>query len=104
MKKKHIIAAIVLLMLPMIAGAQALKGSYFLDNSINRHKLNPAFAPRANYFQLVAIGNTGFGFGTNLDLPTFMYPTGGKLGTFLHPSVSVKEFEKNLPKHPHLDA
>lgn len=104
MKKNHIIAAVVLFMLPVIAGAQALKGSYFLDNSINRHQMNPAFAPRANYFQLVGIGNIGFGLYSNLTLPTFTYPVGDKLGTFLHPSVSVSQFERRLPDHPHLDA
>ena len=103
MKRKHIVAAIVFFMLPLIAGAQALKGSYFLDHSINRHQLNPAFAPRANYFQLVGIGNIGLGVYSNLDIPTFTYPTGDKLGTFLHPSVSVEQFERNLPRHPHLD-
>ena len=104
MKKNHIIAAVVLFMLPVLAGAQALKGSYFLDNSINRHHMNPAFAPRANYFQLVGIGIIGFGMYSNLDLPTFMYPVGDKLGTFLHPSVSVKQFERKMPNHPHFDA
>lgn len=103
MKKNHIIAAVVLFMLPMIAGAQALKGSYFLDNSINRHKLNPAFAPRANYFQLVGIGNLGMGMYSNLDIPAFTYPVDGKLATFLHPSVSVEQFEKDFPNHPHFD-
>ena len=104
MKKNHIIAAVVMFMLPMIAGAQALKGSYFLDNSINRHQMNPAFAPRANYFQLVGIGNIGMGVYSNLAIPSFTYPVDGKLGTFLHPSVSVKQFERDFPDHPHLDA
>ena len=100
MKTKHIIAAAVVLLFPIVAGAQVLKGSYFLDNSINRHKMNPAFAPRANYFQLPAIGNLGFGVYSNLSVPTFMYPVDGKLGTFLHPSVSVEQFRKDMPKHP----
>ena len=104
MKTKHIVAALALFLLPMVAGAQVLKGSYFLDNSVNRHKMNPAFAPRANYFQLPVIGNVGFGAYTNLNLSTFTYPVNGKLGTFLHPSVSVEQFDRNLPKHPHLDA
>ena len=104
MKKNHIIAALVLMMLPVMAGAQVLKGSYFLDNSVNAHKLNPAFSPRANYFQLTPIGNLGFGVYTNLDMGTFLYPLdNGKLGTFLHPEVSLKKFDKELPKHPHFD-
>lgn len=104
MKKNHIIAALVLMMLPVMAGAQALKGSYFLDNSVNSHKFNPAFAPRTNYFQLPVIGNLGFGVYSNLDMGTFLYPLdNGKVGTFLHPEVSLKKFERSLPKRPHLD-
>ena len=30
--------------------AQALTGTYFLDNSLMRTRLNPAFSPRSNYF------------------------------------------------------
>lgn len=89
--------------MPLLAGAQALKGSYFLDNSLNRHEMNPAFAPRANYFQMLGIGNMGVGAMTNLDVPTFFYPRFGELMTFLHKDVSVKEFDAALPKYPHLD-
>ena len=89
--------------MPLLAGAQALKGSYFLDNSLNRHEMNPAFAPRANYFQMLGIGNMGVGAMTNLDVPTFFYPRFGELMTFLHKDVSVKEFDSALPKYPHLD-
>ena len=93
-----------MLMLPVTAGAQALKGSYFLDNSTNRNKMNPAFAPRSNYVQIPAVGNIGAGVMTNLDIPTFLYPLNGELATFLHPSVSVQQFDKALPNRPHLDA
>lgn len=102
MKRYHIIAALLLLM-PLMAGAQVLKGSYFLDNSVNRHRMNPAFAPRANYFQLPGVGNTSVSALSNLDIPTFVYPIDGNLATFLHPSVSVRQFEKALADHPHLD-
>ena len=103
MKKNYIIALIVAL-LPMVAGAQVLKGSYFLDNSVNSHKLNPAFAPRASYFQLVGLGYTGVGVYSNIDVPLLLQPVDGGLGTFLHPSVSVKDFKRQLPNHLHLDA
>ena len=83
MKRIHIYTAIIMLMIPVLAGAQALKGSYFLDNSMNRHRMNPAFTPRANYFQLVGIGNLGTGVVTNLDIPTFFYPQNGQLLNFL---------------------
>ena len=95
---------VAVLLMPFLAGAQALKGSYFLDNSLNRNKMNPAFAPRSNYFQIPAVGNLGTGVLSNLDIPTFLYPSGGELMTFLHPSISVEQFGKALPKYPHLDA
>ena len=100
---KRIFAVVILTVMPLLAGAQALKGSYFLDNSFNRHELNPAFAPRANYFQAFGIGNMGVGAMTNFDVPTFFYPKNGELLTFLHQDVSVAEFDKALAKHPHLD-
>lgn len=103
MKKRYIAIAVLLLLMPLLAGAQALKGSYFIDNSLNRHRMNPAFTPRANYFQFGGIGNMSIGMGTNLDMASFLYPRDGQLLTFLHKDVSVEEFQKNFPKHPHLD-
>ena len=104
MNKKNIIILAVMLLMPMMAGAQALKGSYFLDSSVNRNKMNPAFAPRANYLQIPVIGNFNVGVMSNLDIPTLMYPMNGELVTFLHSSVSSEQFAKAMPKHPHLDA
>ena len=104
MKKNYIAIVVLSLMFPVLAGAQALKGSYFLDNSVNRHQMNPAFAPRANYFQLPGIGNIGVGVYSNIDIPLLTYPVDGGLGTFLHPSLSLEQFKRDLPKHPHLDA
>ena len=104
MRKNYIIALIVTMLLPVIAGAQVLKGSYFLDYSVNNHKLNPAFTPRTSYFQLMGMGYTGVGVYSNIDIPLLMLPVDGGLGTFLHPSVSVKDFERKLPNHLHLDA
>jgi hypothetical protein len=101
---KKLFLSVLTVILPLLAGAQALKGSYFLDNSLNRHELNPAFAPRANYFQLLAIGNIGTGMGSNLEIPTFLYPNNGELVTFLHPSVSLRDFDRALARHPHMDA
>lgn len=103
MKTRYITIAVILLLMPLLAGAQALKGSYFIESSVNRHRLNPAFAPRANYFQLPGIGNFSTGIVSNLDMPSFLYPKNGQLLTFLHKDVSMQEFDKRFPKHPHLD-
>ncbi len=104
MKRKYIIILVAALLMPLMAGAQALKGSYFIDNSLNRNKMNPAFAPRSNYFQMPGIGNLSVGAMSNLDVPTFLYPTSNGLVTFLNSQVSVDQFEKRLPNHPHFDA
>ena len=105
MKKynKNILVALVCMLISVASGAQALKGSYFLDSSLNRHELNPAFAPRAGYFQMLGIGNMGFGLMTNIDMPSLLYPQDGKLLTFLHPDVSMKQFDRAFPNHPHMD-
>ena len=97
---KKIALTIISVVFPLVCGAQALKGSYFLDNSLNRHELNPAFAPRADYVQFFGIGNTGVTVSSNMDIPTFYYPNNGELVTFLHPSVSVSDFDKALAKSP----
>lgn len=103
--KRNIIIVSLLLLMPFMAGAQALKGSYFLDSSLNRNKLNPAFAPESDYFKLPVIGDIGFGVYSNLDIPTFFYPgEDGKLMTALHPNVTVAQLDKALPKHPYFDA
>ena len=105
MKKINIkiLVALVGLIASAAANAQALKGSYFLDSSLNRHELNPAFAPRAGYFQLLGIGNSGVYMGTNVDMPSLLYPKDGKLLTFLHPDVSMKQFDRAFPNHPNFD-
>lgn len=100
---RRIIIVVAALLLPLMVGAQALKGSYFMDNSIDRNKMNPAFAPRANYLQFPAIGNLSFGTHTNLDIPTFLFPSNGELLTFLHKDVSVQQFDKALADRPRLD-
>ncbi len=104
MNKKISAIVVLMLLMPMMLGAQALKGSYFMDNSLNRNKLNPAFAPRSGYWQLPVVGNVGAGLLSNLDLQTFMYPVDGKLCTFLNNNVSVEQFEKSLARHPYIDA
>ena len=84
-----LIVSAACLLISLIAGAQALKGSYFLDNSLNRNKMNPAFTPRSNYFQVPVLGNISAGAMSNLDVPTFLYPMNGELLTFLNSQVPM---------------
>lgn len=104
MKTKNLIVALVVLLIPLGVGAQALKGSYFMDNSLNRNKMNPAFAPRTNYFQMPVFGNISGGMTSNLDIPTFRYSYKGDYVTFLSDQVSAKKLDRRLPAHPHFDA
>lgn len=102
MRKYHIIL-LCLLMMPLTLGAQTLRGSYFLDNSLARTKLNPAFSPRANYFSIPVISNTGVGIYSNMGVSNFLYPMDGQLYTFLNQKVSADQFLNALPKYPSLD-
>lgn len=103
MNRKFFAVAAMLLLMPLLMGAQALKGSYFLDNSLNRNKLNPAFAPQSGYFQIPVIGNTSVGLLSNLDLQTFMYPMNGQVYTFLNKNVSLEQFDAALAGKPYFD-
>ena len=103
MRRRYIIILAAFLLLPIMAGAQALKGSYFLDNSLYKNRLNPAFAPRASYFSLPVISNFGVGVHGNIGPADFLYPKNGELYTFLNQNVTVQEFSKNLPKRPVMD-
>ena len=104
MKRKYIAIAAFMLIMPLIAGAHTLKGSYFMDNSLNRHKMNPAFAPHSGYFQIPVIGNISAGALSNMNLQTFIYPMNGQLYTFMHKNVAFADLDRNLAKHPHIDA
>ena len=72
------------------ASAQALTGTYFLDNSLMKNRLNPAFTPRANYFGIPAISNFGVGMYGNVGASTFLYPKNGQLYTFPNQSGDMK--------------
>ena len=104
MNRKSLMIILAALLMPLMAGAQALKTSYFIDNSVNRNKMNPAFTPRSNYIQVPILGNLSVGALSNLNVPTFLYPMNGELVTFLNSQVSVEQFEKALASNPHLDA
>lgn len=103
MNRKFFAVAAMMLLMPLMMGAQTLKGSYFLDNSLNRNKLNPAFAPQSGYFQIPVVGNTSVGLMSNLDVETFFYPMGGQLYTFLNKNVTFEQFDAALADAPHFD-
>ena len=63
--KKRILLLTMICLFPLLAGGQALKGSYFSEMSVLRNKMNPAFVPRSSYLTIPVIGNTGFGISGN---------------------------------------
>ncbi len=103
MSKKFYAVAAMLLLIPLLSGGQSLKGSYFLDNSLNRNKLNPAFAPNTGYIQLPALGNFSASMLSNMSQDMFMYPMNGQLYSYLNSNVTFDKFEAALPKRPSLD-
>lgn len=102
MKRVFIFSAILLMLLPMTAAGQALRGSYFFDGSVQRNELNPAFSPRGNYFTLPAVAGTGLGLSSNLGIATFLYPKNGQTYTYLNENVTLDEFSRKLPQSPYL--
>ena len=103
MKKIYLAIFAVLMLLPLNMDAQALKGSYFMENSLMRNKLNPAFTPSANYVSIPALGNLGLGVQSNIGVANFLFPVDGTLYTYLNNNVSFEEFDSKLPKNPYLN-
>ncbi len=100
---KKIYLLIFLLLLPLGMTAQSLRGSYFMENSLMRHKLNPAFTPSVGYFSMPALGNLGLGVQSNVGTSNFLFPKEGTLYTYLNEKVSFEEFDSKLPRHPYLN-
>lgn len=103
MKKLYILLS-VLCLFPLVAGGQALKGSYFSEYSPYRNKLNPAFVPRSSYLGFTPLTNMSAGLTSNIGMSNFLYPSAdGTLLTFMHPDISADSFLNSLPANPHLD-
>lgn len=83
--------AAVALSLAGSAFAQNLKGSYFMEGSLFRHELNPAFEAQQTYVSMPALGNLGVGINGNFGLSDVMFNRNGRTVTYLHPDVSVTD-------------
>ena len=81
------------MMLPVALFGQALRGSYFFDSSIQRVKMNPAFAPKTNYFTLPVLGDLSLNVNSNIGVSNFLFPKNGELYTYLNQNVSSAEFQ-----------
>lgn len=99
MKKLYITVALILLTAASLL-AQNFRTGYFLDGYMYKYRLNPAFQGERGFVALPVLGSTSVGVESNLALSTFLYPTSeGKLGTFLHPSVSNDDFLGKINKN-----
>lgn len=96
-------AAATVAMAAFTATAQeALRSAYFLPGYNFRHELNPALAPERGYFALPALGGINVGLNSNIGLGTFLYPIGGgKLTTFMSPTVGTDQFLDKLKDRNH---
>lgn len=93
--KKIIITLAALMAAAASVCGQDMRTSYFLEGSTYRHRLNPAFVNESNYinFPFVGLGSLNIGISSNLGMGSLLFPLeNGKLGTFMHPSVSPEEF------------
>ena len=104
--KKHILTAtFVLLTLSCAVSAQSLRGSYFFETSLQRGKLNAAFAPQNNYVSVPLIGSVGSDAVSNVGLANFIFPSGNAPYTFMHENVPASTFLGGLPEaDPYLRA
>lgn len=99
--RKYILSAILVVLLPYSLFGQALRGSYFLDSSIQRIKMNPAFAPKTNFITIPVLGELSLNVNSNLGPSNFLFPKNGELYTYLNKNVSSAEFKALLPEFPH---
>ena len=94
--KKIIFTSLLLLACFALAAQTTGRSAYFIDNSLQRHKLNPAYGSVKKYFGF-GIGNTDMDFRSNMGGGTFFYPdSNGGLNLFLSEKVSASDFMSNI--------
>lgn len=81
------------------AVAQNFKGGYFMEGSLFRHELNPAFNTQQSYVSLPVLGNTGVGVSGNFGVKDVFFNRNGRTVTYLHPDVSVADALGGLKDH-----
>ena len=91
-------AAVALTAIPAITGAQSVRGSYFFETSLQRGRLNAAFAPQNNYVSIPLLGFSGADAVSNIGLGNFVFPSGGKAYNFMNENVADETFFSKLPE------
>lgn len=95
--KRSLLSTILLLALPVLLAAQS-RGSYFFENSLLRHKLNPAFAPQTCYISVPVLGSSSVDAASNVGLGNFIFQYHNKPYTFLNEHIDAKTFLNKLPR------
>ncbi|MBR5100504.1 MAG: hypothetical protein IKX34_04290 [Bacteroidales bacterium] len=99
MKKQILAAALVLLIFAPVVSAQSLRGSYFFETSLQRSKLNAAFAPQNNFYvSIPLLGSISNDACSNIGLGNFLFPNGNTPYTFMHENVPAETFLGKLPE------
>ena len=103
---KKILFTILTAIFAFSVQAQTLRTSYFMETYTLRHMRNPAMSPMMGY---VSFGNLNLALQTNMSLSNYLYPVKDKngkdkLGLFLHPDVSSKQFLNNIGNREHIGA
>ena len=103
--RNTIFAAFIALLIPLSLSGQAVNASYFIDNSLQRTRLNPAFAPEASvgYVGLI-VGGVSINVGSNMATEDFLFNKDGQLYTYLNKNVSVEEFASRIKTDPTFNA
>ncbi len=95
--KRSLFSTLLLLALPLLLCAQS-RGSYFFENSLLRHKLNPAFAPQVRYVSVPVLGSTSVDAASNIGLGNFIFQYRNKSYPFLSEQIDAKTFLNKLPR------
>ena len=99
--KRYIAILMFVVALPVVAAAQEVRTSYFMEGSTFRTDMNPALAPTRGYINFPFLGGLGLGVNNNfLSIENMLYPTrSGELVTFMHKSVDRNDFLRRLSRN-----
>lgn len=87
---KKVFLSLIAILCASIAAAQN-PTAYFMEGSIVRMQLNPAFAPLRDYVNIPVLGGIQVGTTGNLALDNLFFPRNGRLVTVLDSAVSASD-------------
>lgn len=91
------LTVLLLSALAFSAAGQAYRGSYFFENSLQRSRMNAAFAPDRNYVVIPALGGVAAEARSNVGLENFVFPITSKNYLFLNEKIDAETFLGKLP-------